>query len=326
MKNQRGITLTSLIIYIVLIFVIIVILARVSVYFTSNMSEISKESASISEIDKFNMFFLRDVKQANNEIETVSVDGTSITFTNGTTYEYSKDNNVIYYENTADDKKIIIAEIIEDCKFLQSKENSKDIVTVEITISEKVYKYEYVMGYENVYKTYETESNYINGEGVKKFAITTNTKGVTFTKSDGVTVGDPNNLQNGDIVTYKDYQYTYNGSSWSVVVLDKTKEEYGEIAVTVYGKTITSLESTFDGCSNLKVTPEIPESVTNMSYTFRYCYKLQGDIIVNASPTTYTACFQDAGTQSTGIVLKGSSTVLNELASTNTNGKVTVGQ
>jgi len=463
MKNQKGITLTSLIIYIVLIFFIIVILARVSVYFTSNMSEISKDSASISEIDKFNMYFLKDTKRTGNKIESVSEDGTSITFTNGTTYSFSKDNEVIYYENVADDKKIIIAETIEDCKFIQSKENSKDIVNIEITINEKVHKYEYVMGYENAYKTHETESSYIAVEELEGFAITTNTDGVVFTKSDGITPGDPYNLKNGDIVIYGDYKYTYSGGGWSVAVTDKTKEEYGEIAVAVYGKTITSLKNTFSfctnlisspeipntvnnmqltyeackslkeaaelpekltgmnhtfyGCSSLKVAPEIPEtvtsmtstfygcsslieppkipsgvtnmgsafrgctslktapeipngvknlnqafqdckslietpeipvsvtsmniafgyctsleivseipeSVTSMNSTFYSCPNLQGEIIINATPTTYTSCFQNAGTQGTGIILKGSSTVLNELAATNTQGKVTVG-
>lgn len=275
MKNQRGITLTSLIIYIVLIFLIIVILARVSVYFTSNMSEISKDSASISEIDKFNMYFLKDTKKTGNKIENVSEDGTSITFTNGTTYSFSKDDEIIYYENESDDKKIIIAETIEDCKFVQSKENSKDIVKVEITINEKVYKYEYVMGYENVYKTHETESSYIDVEELEGFAITTNTQGVTFTKSDGVTPGDPYNLQSGDIVIYGDYKYTYSGSGWSVAVTDKTKEEYGEIAVAVYGKLITNLDSAFANCTNLKVAPELPNKINSLKYTFQSCSSLE---------------------------------------------------
>ncbi|MBQ6992339.1 MAG: hypothetical protein IJN50_05485 [Clostridia bacterium] len=275
MKNQRGITLTSLIIYIVLIFLIIVILARVSVYFTSNMSEISKESSSISEIDKFNMYFLKDTKKTGNKIENVLEDGTSITFTNGTTYSFSKDDEFIYYENELDDKKIIIAETIEDCKFVQSKENSKDIVKVEITVNEKVYKYEYVMGYENVYKTHETESSYIDVEELEGFAITTNTDGVVFTKSDGVTPGDPYNLKSGDIVTYGDYKYTYGNGGWSVAVIDKTKEEYGEIAVAVYGKLITNLDSAFANCTNLKVAPELPNKINSLKYTFQSCSSLE---------------------------------------------------
>lgn len=275
MKNQRGITLTSLIIYIVLIFLIIVILARVSVYFTSNMSEISKDSASISEIDKFNMYFLKDTKKTGNKIENVSEDGTSITFTNGTTYSFSKVDEIIYYENESDDKKIIIAETIEDCKFVQSKENSKDIVKVEITVNEKVYKYEYVMGYENVYKTHETESSYIAVEELEGFAITTNTDGVVFTNSDGITPGDPYNLKSGDIVTYGDYKYTYGGSGWSVAVTDKTKEEYGEIAVAVYGKPITNLDSAFANCTNLKVAPELPNEINSLKYTFQSCSSLE---------------------------------------------------
>ena len=73
MKNQRGITLTSLIIYLILIFIIIVILARVSTYFTSNMNEISKESTAVSEIDKFNMFFLKDTKETMKKIKLKGV-------------------------------------------------------------------------------------------------------------------------------------------------------------------------------------------------------------------------------------------------------------
>ncbi|MBE5819313.1 MAG: hypothetical protein E7310_00545 [Clostridiales bacterium] len=277
MKNQKGITLTSLIIYIVLIFLIIVILARVSVYFTSNMSEISKDSASISEIDKFNMYFIKDTKRTGNKIESVSEDGTSITFSKGTTYRFSKENEVIYYENTVDDKKIIIAETIENCKFIQSKENSKDIVKIEITIKEKVNKYEYVMGYANEYKTHETESSYIAVEELEGFAITTNTDGVVFTKSDGVTPGDPYNIQNGDIVIYGDYKYTYNVSNkgWSVAVTDKTKEEYGEIAVAAYGKTVTNLNSTFAKCTNLVKAPQIPSGVINMYGAFQNCTSLE---------------------------------------------------
>ncbi|MBE5819311.1 MAG: hypothetical protein E7310_00535 [Clostridiales bacterium] len=275
-------------------------------------------------------------------------------------------------------------------------------------------------------------------EEIEDLKITTDTQGVIFTKADGVTPGDPNNLKNGDIVIYGDYKYTYSGG-WTVAVLDKTKEEYGNIAEEIYGKpivnlfgtfknctnlvkapsipsTVTYLNQTFLGCSNLKnppdlpgvatnvndlfygcsslvappempkgitnmnnafrgcsslktapqipetvkimtytfyncsslkEAPEIPNGVTNMTYTFRgcyvlektpvipasvtnmnstfyNCYKIQGEIIINASPTTYTTCFQNAGRDGTGIILKGSSTVLNELAATNTQGKVTV--
>lgn len=80
-----------------------------------------------------------------------------------------------------------------------------------------------------------------------------------------------------------------------------------------------------NGCSLLTEAPIIPNTVTNMGRTFQYCHKLQGEIIINASPTTYTDCFLNAGKDGTGIILKGSSTVLNELAATKDIGKVTVG-
>ena len=40
--------------------------------------------------------------------------------------------------------------------------------------------------------------------------ITKDTPNVTFTKADGITPGDPDNIEDGDIVIYEDYEYRYN--------------------------------------------------------------------------------------------------------------------
>jgi hypothetical protein len=58
-----------------------------------------------------------------------------------------------------------------------------------------------------------------------------------------------------------------------------------------------------------------------MDRTFIGCTSLTGTIEINANPTSYTNCF-DGTTQP--IVLTGSSTVLDKLAATATNGNVTV--
>jgi hypothetical protein len=60
-----------------------------------------------------------------------------------------------------------------------------------------------------------------------------------------------------------------------------------------------------------------------MGSTFYDCTSLTGTITINASPSSYASCF--AGTTQP-ITLSGSSTVLNELAATATNGNVTVGE
>jgi len=89
---------------------------------------------------------------------------------------------------------------------------------------------------------------------------------------------------------------------------------------------VENMQSAFYRCMSLETIPEIPAEVTNMQSTFYQCYRLQGEIVINATPTTYSNCFNGAGINGTGIILKGSSTVLNELAATNASGTVTVGE
>lgn len=89
---------------------------------------------------------------------------------------------------------------------------------------------------------------------------------------------------------------------------------------------VESIDSIFDGCENLVSVPyPIPSSVTSMGRAFRYCYKLEGDITINADPSDITSCFKEAGRDGSGIELKGSSTKLDAMAATKgTDGKVTV--
>ena len=79
---------------------------------------------------------------------------------------------------------------------------------------------------------------------------------------------------------------------------------------------VTNMSITFEGCSSLTTAPEIPNSVTNMSWTFCSCSKLEGTIVINANPTRYVDCFRNAATQSSGLVVTGSSNKLDELIAT----------
>ena len=51
--------------------------------------------------------------------------------------------------------------------------------------------------------------------------ITKDTEGVIFTKADGVTPGDVDNIESGDIVLYGDYEYRYNSSFENDINTDK---------------------------------------------------------------------------------------------------------
>ena len=96
MKSEQGVTLTSLVIYIAVATVLISTMAVISSHFFANIQLVKNQSDYVVEYNKFNMFFIQDVK-AN---KAASIIGTTIVFEDGTKYEY-KDESI--YRN---DKKI----------------------------------------------------------------------------------------------------------------------------------------------------------------------------------------------------------------------------
>ena len=80
---------------------------------------------------------------------------------------------------------------------------------------------------------------------------------------------------------------------------------------------VTNLSYTFYECSSLTEAPEIPNSVTNMYITFSGCSSLTGDLVINANPTDYRQCLEDAATNSgCNLKLSGTSTVLSQILAT----------
>ena len=121
----------------------------------------------------------------------------------------------------------------------------------------------------------------------------------------------PQNVKNGDVYFYGDYQYRYNykwsfdsfspeinekQNGWGLAAIDRTKNTYGEILESVNNKQVNCLSGTFAGsdieeapkipdtiiymqatffnCANLIATPVIPESVKEMHHTFLGCSAL----------------------------------------------------
>ena len=85
--------------------------------------------------------------------------------------------------------------------------------------------------------------------------------------------------------------------------------------------------STFSGCTSLAKAPEIPNSVTDMEFTFADCSSLTGDLIINANPTNYGHCLSNVATNpGCNLVLSGASTKLQEIYNTKSeNSNITIG-
>lgn len=94
MKSEKGITLTSVVVYVLIATALISSTALLSSFFFSNMSLIKEQNQYAPEFNKFSMFFIEDVK--NNKSAEVTT--TKVTFADGTVYEY-KDNEKSVYRN-----------------------------------------------------------------------------------------------------------------------------------------------------------------------------------------------------------------------------------
>lgn len=98
MKNQKGITLTALTIYVIVFMLVIGIVATLTSYFYKNVMNFDETTKSYSEINKFNMYFLQDIKEKGVTIQNF-IDDDEITLYNSNTYEtnvYKFKNNAIY--------------------------------------------------------------------------------------------------------------------------------------------------------------------------------------------------------------------------------------
>ena len=159
MKSERAVTLMSLAIYIILIMITITILTTVISNFQNNIKNINEEGTEISEINKFNMYFLQEAKKQGNHIESIS--DSEVIFSSGNKYIFR--DRGIYLEN-AGGTSINIANNIASCKFSTKIETGKTVIIVKIrpnNTNEKTN--EYVLSNEQIASNYEDESNYING-------------------------------------------------------------------------------------------------------------------------------------------------------------------
>lgn len=128
MKNNRGITLTSLVVYIAVVIVVAATVIRITTYFGNNIEDASNVNFE-TEFQKINLYLLTESKTIGNGIEEIE-QGKKIIFTNGNVYEYNASNKTIYMNN------IKICADVEKCTFSKETTNSGKIaIILEIKIA-----------------------------------------------------------------------------------------------------------------------------------------------------------------------------------------------
>lgn len=145
MKKENGITLISLIIYIISLTLILSLLAVISQNFYKNSNLITEKGKYISEYNKFNMFFIEDCKN-NSDIYSISSDKYSLVFQDGTTYTYKPEDSGIYRN------KVKISKTIMLCNF------EKEVITDENSFDKNTIKVNVILGEES---SFSTTTNYV---------------------------------------------------------------------------------------------------------------------------------------------------------------------
>ena len=91
-----------------------------------------------------------------------------------------------------------------------------------------------------------------------------------------------------------DYEYYTTGhGSYSVQVVDKTKEEYGAILSEIDGVPVTSLSCCFAGCVNMVESPRIPRSAKTMIDTYHGCRSMRKPAILPPGVKVLTGCYSE---------------------------------
>ncbi len=142
MKKEKGVTLISLIIYVILMTFVIAGVSLITASFYTNINEFDEESETAVSFAKFNMYFLTDIKR--NDVDVVEYGSNYIvlsyvidetTINNGgvtvqtgetKTVEYSVQDDILYRD------KVKICEDVEDIS-IQVTDNDT-VITITMII------------------------------------------------------------------------------------------------------------------------------------------------------------------------------------------------
>lgn len=129
MKSEKGVTLITLTIFIIVLTIVIAVIATVTGFFTSNVRKSISKASLLTEYTRFNSYFSNEVNKDN--IKVIEYSENYIVFDDGTQYTYIPENRGIYRN------KAKIAKGIDNCKFDVSSVNGKEVVDVKIGIGNK---------------------------------------------------------------------------------------------------------------------------------------------------------------------------------------------
>lgn len=143
MKSEKGVTLISLIIYVIAMLITVTVITIVTAYFSKNIDIQPENYTYFSEFTKIESYFSREANFEKNRILYVSpdtdIEECYIALSSGNQYSFIKENKAIYQNN------VKIASGVEECKFSEIIKNGKAGVKIEVKIQGMTRNMEYIL-------------------------------------------------------------------------------------------------------------------------------------------------------------------------------------
>lgn len=141
MKNNKGITLVSLLLYVCVMSIVLSTISLITAEFYNNTEDIQENVQEIIEFNKFNSYFLKEIKTKNNKIDTVGND--YILFTTGNFFKI--DGEIIYFND------VKVCEKVKDMNVSVYDNGDKRNAIMEITLKFKYFKKTIKYTLDNIY-------------------------------------------------------------------------------------------------------------------------------------------------------------------------------
>ena len=125
-KSQRGITLISLTIYIIVLVMVIAMVSVVSSYFFKNMNQAIATINPLTEYTKLDSFLTEEVNHKN--IKVLECEDDYIVFDNDVQYTFIPENQGVYRN------MVKICEDVQKCTFKNIVTNGKEAIMIRIQI------------------------------------------------------------------------------------------------------------------------------------------------------------------------------------------------
>ena len=139
-NNNKGITLISLTLYIILTLIVLCGLGILATNFRKNINNVKMQNSREIEFDKLNLQLLEETRKDGNKVSVRQSNSTKLVFTSGNTYTFDSEEKAIFLNDN-----ITVASNISEAEFSVQEKNMKQILTVNVTVSNKQRSMQYVI-------------------------------------------------------------------------------------------------------------------------------------------------------------------------------------